>query len=82
MHLVKPEHLKVKSYFLVEGRDQILLERVSQDSWAINGRFQCYGKDGKWHHEPQNSSKTEEFRSLCRWDSAEKALRWWIQCQN
>jgi hypothetical protein len=41
--------------------------------WAITQRGNCFAKDGTWEYEPVPSSRDDDFRKRCRWDTAEEA---------
>ncbi len=41
--------------------------------WCIKQGSNCLGKDGHWEYEAQPSSRTDEFKERCRWDTPEQA---------
>jgi len=45
------------------------------EKWAIrSGEQLALGKDGEWIHEPQPSSRDDEFYAMYRFDSLEEAV--------
>lgn len=53
----------------------LIIEKRAVNSYVIKDDMSCVlGKDGQWHYEPQPSSRTEEFKTLTRFDNVDKAF--------
>ena len=61
----------------------ILIEARGQTNgsclWVVKMHEWVLGKDANWHWEPLPSSRTEEFISLTRFESAEVAHAFWSE---
>jgi hypothetical protein len=72
------EGVVLSGYRVGSGLDAIRVERVQQidgpDLWAVRLHGACLGKGGEWEYEPFPSSRTKEWLTEHRFDSAETAI--------
>lgn len=53
---------------------QVIVEKRSQDTWAIVGDGNCLTKTNDWIYESMPSNRTEEFINDTRWSNAQDAI--------
>jgi hypothetical protein len=58
-----------------EGKEIIRWAVRMDHGWVL-------GKDGRFHYEPQPSSRTDEFIQNCRYTSKEEAFEYWQKYEN
>lgn len=63
----------VKYRYLPHEKVEVFIENTGK-AWAIRMDGYVLNCDGDWEHEPQPSSRTEEFLIRCRFETPDEAV--------
>jgi hypothetical protein len=54
---------------------QVSVEWAGSGRWAIRNSGYCLNRNGEWEHEPQPSSRTDQWLAEHRWEDLAEARR-------